>query len=210
MFTGLIEEIGSIKRFERQGNGYQLEVGCHKILDDVKVDDSIAVNGTCLTVTAFTKDSFTVQAVAETVQRTTLSTLKIGSRVNLERALRLSDRLGGHLVQGHIDAIAEVVRVTPGQLSTDFVLAADSAAMRYIVAKGSVALDGISLTVAEVNGNSLRVSIIPHTIKSTIINNWQSGSRVNLETDIIGRYIENFVGGKSGGLTMEKLRDLGY
>lgn len=210
MFTGLIEEIGSIKRFERQGNGYQLEVGCHKILDDVKVDDSIAVNGTCLTVTAFTKESFTVQAVAETVQRTTMSGLKIGSRVNLERALRLSDRLGGHLVQGHIDAIAEVVRVTPGQLSTDFVLAVDSAAMRYIVAKGSVALDGISLTVAEVIGNSLRVSIIPHTIKSTIINNWQSGSRVNLETDIIGRYIENFVGGKSGGLTMEKLRDLGY
>jgi len=210
MFTGLVEEIGSIKRFERQGNGYLLEIGCHKIMDDVKVDDSIAVNGTCLTVTAFTKESFTVQAVAETVQRTTMSNLKIGSRVNLERALRLSDRLGGHLVQGHIDAIAEVIRVTPGQLSTDFVLAVDAAAMRYIVAKGSVALDGISLTVAEVNGSSLRVSIIPHTIKSTIISSWQSGSKVNLETDIIGRYIENFVGGKSGGLTMEKLRDLGY
>lgn len=210
MFTGLVEEIGSIKRFERQGNGYLLEIGCHKIMDDVKVDDSIAVNGTCLTVTTFTKDSFTVQAVAETVQRTTMSGLKIGSRVNLERALRLSDRLGGHLVQGHIDAIAEVIRVTPGQLSTDFVLAVDAAAMRYIVAKGSVALDGISLTVAEVNGNTLRVSIIPHTIKSTIISSWQSGSKVNLETDIIGRYIENFVGGKSGGLTMEKLRDLGY
>jgi len=210
MFTGLVEEIGSIKRFERQGNGYLLEIGCHKIMDDVKVDDSIAVNGTCLTVTAFTKESFTVQAVAETVQRTTMSNLKIGSRVNLERALRLSDRLGGHLVQEHIDAIAEVIRVTPGQLSTDFVLAVDAAAMRYIVAKGSVALDGISLTVAEVNGSSLRVSIIPHTIKSTIISSWQSGSKVNLETDIIGRYIENFVGGKSGGLTMEKLRDLGY
>lgn len=210
MFTGLVEEVGSIKRFERQGNGYLLEIGCHKIMDDVKVDDSIAVNGTCLTVTAFTKESFTVQAVAETVQRTTMSNLKIGSKVNLERALRLSDRLGGHLVQGHIDAIAEVIRVTPGQLSTDFVLAVDAVAMPYIVAKGSVALDGISLTVAEVNGNSLRVSIIPHTIKSTIITSWQSGSKVNLETDIIGRYIENFTGGKSGGLTMEKLRDLGY
>lgn len=210
MFTGLIEETGTIKSLQRDGLGYQMTVNCRKILEEIKIDDSVAVNGVCLTVTAFTKTTFTVQTVAETVNRTTLANLKTGSRVNLERALRLSDRLGGHLVQGHIDATATIIRVSTGQLNTEYQLQTESQTMRYIVTKGSVALDGISLTVAEVKGNTFRVAIIPHTIKSTIISEWQTGTMVNLETDIIGRYVENLMQNKSNTLTLDKLAELGY
>jgi len=209
VFTGLIEETGLVKSVAKDLNGLKITISCSKILDDVKIDDSIAVNGVCLTVVAFSDSFFTVQAVRETVDMTTHKHLKGGMVVNLERAMRVSDRLGGHIVQGHVDAIGKIVRVVDSQLSRDFYIKFDSKLKKYIVSKGSICLDGISLTIASVDVDVLRVSIIPHTVEATTIAQWRQGSLINMETDILGRYIEKMLGSKDESV-FERLQDMGF
>lgn len=213
MFTGLIEEVGKVKSIIKEKNGLRITISSDLILDDIKIDDSVAVNGTCLTVVAFDKMGFTVQAVQESVSLTTLKFLKIGNLVNTERALRLDSRLGGHIVQGHIDGVGEISKVLNNGLSIDYFIKVDSSLEKYIVKKGSITLDGISLTVSDIKGNILSVSIIPHTVKNTIIDSWKMGSKINIETDILGRYIEKLLSGNKSNeskLTLGRLAELGY
>ncbi|NOR45117.1 MAG: riboflavin synthase, partial [Candidatus Delongbacteria bacterium] len=164
----------------------------------------------CLTVVAVDNDSFTVQAVKESLNLSTLSTLKIMDKVNLEPAMRASDRLGGHIVQGHVDAKGKITKVINNINGTEFTIDYPREFKKYIVHKGSICIDGISLTIAEVNDSQFRLSIIPHTLKQTTAENWKIGREVNIETDIIGRYIENMLKSDDSGLTMDKLSQLGY
>lgn len=193
MFTGIIEEVG---RIERLGGG-SIAVACSQVLADVHLGDSIAVNGVCLTVTSYDSTHFTADVMPETVRRTSLAELKKGSPVNLERALTLSARLGGHIVSGHIDGTGEVVSLVDEGNAILLKIAADAKILRYIVEKGSVALDGISLTVAAVTATDFTVSLIPHTREVTNLGSKSKGSTINIETDIIGKYVEKMLGGAS-------------
>jgi riboflavin synthase len=193
MFTGLIEEIGTIKTSQRFSGGIRITVVCKKILEDTKIDDSISINGVCQTIIAINESGFTVEAVEETISKTTLGKFHSGKKVNLERAIRLSERLGGHLVQGHVDCTGKVIAIKndlSGKLLTINFPEKDS---RYIVALGSICIDGVSLTVARKENNSFTVSIIPHTWELTTINELRTGDDVNLEYDIIGKYVEQMV-----------------
>lgn len=210
MFTGIIKEIGSIKSLKRTGDGLEITVQSGSVIKEAQVDDSISVNGVCLTVVKKTADSFTVQAVRETVSETNIASLAAGSSVNLEPALRPNDRLGGHIVQGHIDGTGEITQIKANKSGKEFWIRTDQETLRYIVKKGSVCLDGISLTVAELRGSDFRVAVIPHTEKNTTAQNWKAGTKINIETDIIGRYIEKFLSPHNKGLTIEKLYELGY
>lgn len=213
MFTGLIEEVGKVKSIFKENNGLRITISTNKILDDIKIDDSVAVNGTCLTVVAFDKISFTVQAVKESVSLTTLQFMKTGALVNTERALRLDSRLGGHIVQGHVDGVGEVTKIINNGLSIDYFIKVDTSLEKYIIKKGSITLDGVSLTVTDIKNNIISVSIIPHTVKNTIIESWKIGSKINIETDVLGRYIEKLLTGKidtNSNLTLDRLSELGY
>ncbi len=163
------------------------------MLEEVKTGDSIAVNGVCLTVTEHSGSSFTADVMPETYQRTTLKSLSSGSQVNLERALRLTDRLGGHLVQGHVDGIGTIIGKTQDDIAIIYRLQAPSDILKYTVAKGSIAVDGVSLTIVAVDQHSFTVSLIPHTARLTVLGWKRAGDRVNLETDIIGRYVEKLL-----------------
>ncbi len=199
MFTGVIEELGSVAGMQRGANSARLEVLAGKVLEDVKLGDSIAVNGVCLTVAAFDRHSFTADVMAETLARSTLKEIKPGERVNLERALRLADRLGGHLVQGHVDGIGRIIDEKSVDIARLVRISAEAEVLKYVVAKGSIAIDGISLTVAELFEDSFSVSLIPHTAGLTTLGFKRPGDQVNLESDIIGRYVERLLGaGKSG------------
>lgn len=189
MFTGIIEEVGQIRRM---GNG-QLAVDAVRVLNDVKLGDSIAVNGICLTVTSFDSQHFTADVMPETFRRTSLAELKKGSLVNLERALSLNTRLGGHIVSGHIDGTGKIVSFTPEGNAILLKVAAKRDILNYVVEKGSVALDGISLTVAAVSDNDFTVSLIPHTRDVTNLHSKKIGSLLNIETDIIGKYVEKML-----------------
>ncbi len=160
------------------------------MLEDVKTGDSIAVNGVCLTVTEHSRSHFTADVMPETYERTTLKSLSSGSQVNLERALRLADRLGGHLVQGHVDGIGTIINKTPRDIAIIYRIKAEPNILRYVVGKGSIAVDGISLTVVEAGEESFTVSLIPHTANLTVLGWKGEGEKVNLETDIVGRYVE--------------------
>lgn len=210
MFTGLIKEIGSVKKLMRTGDGIDITINSKTVNSDAAVDDSIAVNGVCLTVVKRDAGTFTVQAVRETVAKTNVKTLKANDKVNLEPAVRADDRLGGHIVQKHIDGAGEIVKVIANSTGKEFVIRTDAETIRYIVTKGSVCLDGISLTVAECSGNEFRVAIIPHTLEITTAGSWANGKRINIETDIIGRYIEKLIKGGKENLSLEKLTELGY
>jgi riboflavin synthase len=210
MFTGLIKETGTVKSLKRIGDGMELSVTSSVVNADAAVDDSIAVNGVCLTVVRKDSDSFTVQAVSETLEKSGTGSLIQGDKVNLEPALRADDRLGGHIVQGHIDGKGEIVRIIKKQNGKEFVIAADRNTLRYIVDKGSVCLDGVSLTVAGTDPDSFRVAVIPHTEKNTTIGIWKTGTKINIETDIIGRYVEKLLKSPGNGLTIDKLTQLGY
>lgn len=182
MFTGLIEEIGTIVSAEANANGVRFVIGCSKILADMKRGDSIAVNGACQTVEAFDSKSFTIFSIPETLAVTNFGVLAAGARVNLERALRFSDRIGGHLVQGHVEGTAQVVKVNRAE-ALDIFVRYESL---YIIPKGSVTLNGISLTVMEkISPDTFRVQIIPETEMNTNIGDWQSGTLVNIEVDYI-------------------------
>ena len=189
MFTGIIEEVGTIQRI----GGGVLAIGAQRVLGDVHLGDSISVNGICLTVTSFDARHFTADVMPETIRRTSLAELRIGSPVNLERALTLSSRLGGHIVSGHIDGTGEVVACKEEGNAILLTVAASPAIVRGIVEKGSVALDGISLTVAAVTDTSFTVSLIPHTLEATNLHTKKKGSPINIETDILGKYVEKFL-----------------
>lgn len=193
MFTGLVEELGVLRRLIRGADSAHLHISAAKVLDGISIGDSIAVNGVCLTVVDYDRDSFTADVMAETLARTNLGGLTPGRRVNLERALRLGGRLGGHLVSGHIDGVGTIVRREDRDIAVLVTIAAPPAVMRYIVKKGSVAVDGISLTVVETDAGSFQVSLIPHTARSTTLGYKRNGDTVNLEGDMIGKYVEKFL-----------------
>ena len=190
MFTGIIEEKGVIKSIKTGGRSARIVISAVKILEDMKVGDSINTDGVCLTVTEFSPTSFTVDVMPETMLRSTFGKLKPGSHVNLERALLLSDRLGGHLVNGHIDGTGIISRIRKDENAVWLSITAENPILRYIVEKGSVAIDGISLTVVNVDRHSFEVSVIPHTQAETTILTKKTGNAVNIECDIIGKYVE--------------------
>ena len=189
MFTGIIEELGRIRRI----GGGQIAIDAQHVLEDVHIGDSIAVNGICLTVTSFDVRGFAADVMPETIRRTSLAGLAAGSLVNLERALAVGARLGGHIVSGHIDGTGTVETLTREGNALLLTVKATPALVRGIVEKGSVALDGISLTVVSVTNDSFTVSLIPHTLESTDLHIKRKGSRVNIETDILGKYVERFL-----------------
>lgn len=190
MFTGIIEEKGKVKTIQHGAGSARLTITAPWIVKDVKTGDSISVNGICLTVVTFDTSGFTVEVMPETIRRTNLNALLAGSHVNLERAVRLNDRLGGHMVSGHIDGTGKVVRRWEEENAIWFCIAAEPSVLRYIVEKGSVALDGISLTVVSVNQHAFEVSVIPHTSKATTILDRQHGDLLNIECDMIAKYVE--------------------
>ena len=212
MFTGIIEEIGKIEEISKQGRNLKLRIKAHKILNGLKVGDSININGTCQTIIAANSDSFTVEAVEETLRKTNLSGLKRNDGVNLERAVRLSDRLGGHLVTGHIDCVGKLKSITKkeGSFLCEFQL--PEKYLTYLVEKGSVAVDGISFTVVEVKENSFTVAIIPFTLENTTLGAKKIGDSVNIETDLIGKYVERILASKRDKfeITEEWLKDKGW
>ncbi len=189
MFTGIIEEVGIFQSM----SGGCLSISCRKVLENVQIGDSIAVNGICLTVTHFDFQHFTADVMPETIRRTSLEGLKQGSPVNLERAVTPLSRMGGHIVSGHIDGVGKVRSVIQEGNAFLMCIEADSAILRYIVEKGSVALDGISLTVAAVEETNFTVSLIPHTRQTTNLQGKQAGHLINIETDIIGKYVEKML-----------------
>lgn len=215
MFTGLIEDVGTVRRLERQGMAGRITVATKLPLESIALGDSVAVNGACLTVVAKSGNELTFDASPETLTRTTLGTLGIGTSVNLERALCLGDRLGGHIVTGHVDFIATVSERNDIAGNRIFTFRIPDAFSRYLVAKGSVTIDGISLTVNTVSDNGFSVNIIPHTGLMTTLSGINPGAQVNIETDILGKYIERLLSRGSipreeGGLTLELLAKSGF
>lgn len=216
MFTGIIEEVGRLERLA----GGEIAIRAKKVLEDVALGDSIAVNGICLTVTRFDEVHFTADVMPETIRRTSLAELRRGSRVNLERALTLKSRLGGHIVSGHIDGAGTIAAMKEEGNAILLTVRASDSVLRYVVEKGSVALDGISLTVARVGAADFTVSLIPHTREITNLREKSVGSRLNIETDILGKYVEKlFPGGCAlgsaapkgkDGITMDFLRQQGF
>ncbi len=193
MFTGLIQSIGTVCSLKRHGNSSQLQITSSLVKEDLQLGESIAVNGACLTVTSWDNSTFTVDVSPETLNCTTLGALQANCPVNLERALRLSDRLGGHLVSGHVDCIATVKRRYQDQNAVRIEFSVPAAVMRYLVAKGSVAIDGISLTVNEVVDDKFSVAVIPHSLAMTTLKDCREGTKVNIETDMLGRYVERLL-----------------
>ncbi|MCX7842917.1 MAG: riboflavin synthase [Clostridia bacterium] len=205
MFTGIIEEIGTVAAINNGGGRVGLKISCKKILEDIRVGDSIAVDGVCLTVISFGNGWFLAEVMPETIRRTGLSYLSTGSAVNLERALKLSDRLGGHIVSGHIDGTGTIVRIVEeGNALWVFIRAKDEI-MKYIIKKGSVAVDGISLTVAAKDGDVFGVSLIPHTTEASALGTKKEGAAVNIECDMIGKYVEALLKIKEPIIPKEKL-----
>lgn len=193
MFTGIIEETGRIRQISRGSKSVKLFIEAARVLEDTRVGDSISTNGICLTVVEMDSRSFTVDVMAETLRRTSLDNLTTGSRVNLERALRLSDRLGGHLLNGHVDGPGVIRGITTEDIARVIRIDTTPELLYYIVPKGSIAIDGISLTVVDVDERSFTVSIIPHTAAVTTLPDKQPGDTVNLETDMIAKYVEKLL-----------------
>lgn len=194
MFTGIIEEMGTVQSIHRGAASSVLTLNAKLVLEDAKAGDSIAVNGVCLTITDFTASSFTVDVMHETLKRSSLSALRPGDAVNLERAMPAEGRFGGHIVAGHIDGTGTIKGVKKDDNAVWFTIQTCSDILRYIVEKGSIAVDGISLTVAGITGSSFSVSVIPHTVKKTILSQKGVGDCVNLENDCIGKYVEKLLG----------------
>ncbi|HEY1206578.1 MAG: riboflavin synthase [Bryobacteraceae bacterium] len=214
MFTGIVEETGSVARIDTLAAGARLEIRCRAVLADSAPGSSIAVNGVCLTAVSFTRESFAADVSPETLSRSNLGALAVGSPVNLERPLSASDRLGGHLVQGHVDGTGEFLALDPlGDGNFWLTVRIPAELDRYVVEKGSIAIDGISLTVASIEAGVLAATIVPHTHASTALGSRRRGDQVNIECDILAKYVEKLLGNRKepkSTLTMEKLRDLGY
>ncbi len=213
MFTGIIEEIGTIAQLQSRPQSLKLEITAHTILQDIELGHSIAVNGVCLTVTHFSSTHFTVDVMPETFHTTSLQKLKTGSEVNLERALSLQDRLGGHFVTGHVDGIAIVHSQYEVENALYMTLTVPDEWKVYLLPKGSIALDGTSLTIFKVEDNQVTISLIPHTQEKTVLANKEMGDVVNLECDVLGKYVEQMVfqaKGKQQSLTKDFLQRNGF
>ncbi|MCG7893458.1 MAG: riboflavin synthase [Candidatus Thiodiazotropha taylori] len=217
MFTGIIQAIGQVESLETRGGDLRLAINSGKLeLDDVALGDSIATNGICLTVVELTGRGFKADVSRETINLTTLNKLKAGSPVNLEKALTLNTRLGGHLVSGHVDGVGEIVSRADDARSIRFSVAAPKELAKYIAHKGSICVDGVSLTVNGVNGAQFELNLVPHTLQETIMDGYQAGTRVNLEVDLIARYLERLMMGEGAaemnatGVTEALLMERGF
>lgn len=212
MFTGIVEELGIIRKLHVSGHSGSIEIEAHKVLQNTNVGDSIAVNGICLTVTALGKDFFTADIMAETVRRSSLKNATSGDFVNLERAMAADGRFGGHIVSGHVDGTGTILSMKREENAVWVTISAPPSIMKFIVEKGSVCLDGISLTVAAVGESDFKVSVIPHTGEETTLLKKKAGNTINIENDIIGKYVDRLLNFKdsspsdSGGITMDFLR----
>ena len=194
MFTGIVEEIGHVEHIQNGEKFSRIKINAVKVLEQSQIGESIATNGVCLTITNMTSGSFEADIMAETLRKSNLGSLRIGAAVNLERAMHLSSRLGGHLVSGHIDGIGEMMSITKEAAATWITIKAPAEILRYVVLKGSIAIDGISLTVADVTKEYFKVSVIPHTKNKTTLLMKGVTDQVNLEVDIIGKYVERLLG----------------
>ncbi len=194
MFTGIVEELGTVARIVRGSSHQRISINCKKILEDIHLGDSIAVNGVCLTVVEFTGHGFSADVMNETFTRSSLGTLKPESYVDLERAMAADGRFGGHIVSGHIDGTGVIKSIRPDGNAVWFEIKSEKKILEGIVEKGSITIDGISLTVAAVGRDSFKVSIIPHTLKETVLGHKKNGDIVNLENDVVGKYIKKLLG----------------
>ncbi|KAA0965009.1 riboflavin synthase [Sporosarcina sp. ANT_H38] len=214
MFTGIIEEIGTVSAVRSATNSLQLAIRCTKVLSDVEKGDSLAVNGVCLTVSDFSSNQFTADVMPETVKATTLQTLRTGSSVNLERAMAANGRFGGHIVSGHVDGTGEIVSVRQKENAVYMEISIATELLKYLVPKGSVTVDGTSLTVFGVTGSGFIISLIPVTQDDSIIGRKRAGDRVNVECDMLAKYIERLMTtnkeNSTGGLTMDTLIASGF
>jgi riboflavin synthase len=203
VFTGIVEELGTIRAVVPNATGAQLEIEATEVLEDAHIGDSIATNGCCLTVVALNAGSFVVDAVQETLARTRIGDLRVGDRVNLERSVRLADRLGGHLVQGHVDGVGTLIgREVQADGSLLVRITAAPEVLRYVVYKGSIAVDGISLTVAALDETSFSIALIPHTQAVTTVGFAKIGDRVNLEVDVLAKYVERLLSGEREAINL--------
>ena len=193
MFTGIIEETGQIQKIEKSPLAARVTIQCQKVLSHTKIGDSIAVNGICLTVTSLSPQAFTADVMAETLRRSSLPQASVSTPVNLERAMPANGRFGGHIVSGHIDGTGTITDIRQEEIAVWYTISAAPGILRYIVEKGSITLDGISLTVAAVSPKDFQVSVIPHTRQETSLSSKKTGSLLNIECDIVGKYIEKFL-----------------
>lgn len=212
MFTGIVEEIGIIKNIRRGTKSSVLTIEGEVIFDDLKLGDSVAVNGVCLTVTTINKNTITADVMFETLNRSSLGTLNIGSKVNLERAMSANGRFGGHIVSGHIDGTGKIINKKKVDNAILYYVSADKKILNLIIEKGSIAIDGISLTIVEITNSYFSVSIIPHTLSNTILTQKNIGDIVNLENDCIGKYVKKLLSTeeKSSNITEELLIKNGF
>ena len=213
MFTGIVEELGTIKKLSISGHSGQIMINASKVLEGTAVGDSIAVNGICLTVTAMSSDYFTADVMAETVRRSSLKDAVAGDYVNLERAMAANGRFGGHIVSGHVDGTGTIISMKKEENAVWVTISADPSIIKFIVEKGSVCLDGISLTVAAVSNTNFKVSVIPHTGEETTLLKKKVGSLINIENDIVGKYVDrllNYKEEKTSGITMDFLKEYDF
>jgi len=215
MFTGIIEEIGTIAGIRRTGPMFEVAIQAEKVLKGVNLGDSISINGVCLTVTSFTTGKFTVDVMPETVKATNISKLTPGSKVNLERAMAAGGRFGGHFVSGHVDGIGTIVRKERQENAVYYEIEVNEELASGMILKGSVTVDGTSLTIFGVTGTSLTISLIPHTMEETIIGQKQVGDMVNIESDMIGKYVGHYLKqttnqGKKSSITKSFLEENGF
>ena len=199
MFTGIVEELGTVEHVEDQGDAVRLTIRAHTVLDDVRTGDSIAVNGCCLTAVGTTADTWTADVMQETLDQTSLRGARPGDRVNLERAVTPTTRLGGHIVQGHVDGVGEILSRTPSDHWEVVEVSMPPTLAKYVVDKGSITVDGVSLTVVEADADRFTVSLIPETLARTTLGHRKPGDRVNLETDVIARHVEKLVSAHATG-----------
>ncbi|OAB44228.1 riboflavin synthase [Paenibacillus glacialis] len=220
MFTGLVEEIGTLRGITRNGEAMVLHITASTIMSDLKIGDSVAINGVCLTATSLDSHSFAADVMPETFRKSNLKDLQTGSKVNLERAMIANGRFGGHIVQGHVDGIGRIQHVTRNQNAVVYEIKPISQNIfKYIIPKGSITLDGISLTVVQVKESTFEVSVIPHTLEQTVLNHKRAGDTVNIECDVLGKYVEHLLqygstkqqdSGKPSGIDMEYLARNGF
>lgn len=214
MFTGIVEELGEVKNIKRSSQAIVLTIKAEKVLEDIQLGDSIATNGVCLTVTDFNDRQFEVDVTPETMRKSSLGNLSIKDQVNLERALKLNDRLGGHLVSGHIDGTGKISTKRQEDNAVLITITPEPELLKYIISEGSITVDGISLTVAQLDEKSFTVSIIPHTNQITTLSHKKVGDVVNLETDMIGKYVERMMEfeeeHENSDIDIKKLRDNGF
>ena len=210
MFTGLIEEVGRIKSMKRIGQSIRLDVSCFSILSDINIGDSISTEGVCLTVTAFGSDYFSADLMPETVNMSSYKNKRVGSVVNLERAMQLNGRFGGHMVSGHIDGVGKIKYITKDEIAYRVFITCQRDLLKYIIKKGSIAIDGISLTVSKLDHTGFEVSVIPQTVDDTTLLKKTVGEIVNLENDMIAKYTERLVTFETSGVSEEFLKEHGF